>query len=178
MHLNRITDARHPLYNRALELYRASFPFHEQRETASQAAILSDPAYHFELIYDGDVFVGLLLYWEAEDFLYIEHFCILPELRNRQYGRRALEQLRAQPKTLLLEIDPPEDGISLRRRGFYERCGFLENGFPHVHPPYHRDCEGHRLVVMTCPERIPPEQYARFLRFLRERVMAGAFPRE
>lgn len=44
---------------------------------------------------------------QNESFLYIEHFCILP-------------------KTLMLEIDPPKDDISKRRKGFYERSGFTE----------------------------------------------------
>ena len=30
-------------------------------------------AYHFTAVYDGDVFVGLVLYWETEAYLYIEH---------------------------------------------------------------------------------------------------------
>ena len=28
---------------------------------------------------------------------------------------------------MILEIDPPVDDISIRRRGFYERSGFVEN---------------------------------------------------
>lgn len=83
MKFERITDAENSMYEKALELYRASFPLHEQREAASQARILGDEAYHFNLIYDGDIYVGLLLCWETRDFIYVEHFCILPEMRNR-----------------------------------------------------------------------------------------------
>ena len=137
MNLERITSPLHPLYKQALELYQISFPFHEQREAFSQAAILHDDAYHFDLIYDAGTFVGLVLYWESLDYIYIEHFCILPEMRNKQYGRRALSLLKMRQKTLILEIDPPIDAISVRRKGFYERCGFVENPYPHIHPPYH-----------------------------------------
>lgn len=78
MHFERVTDANHPMYEKALALYRESFPMHEQRLPASQKRILGDMAYHFGLIWDEAVFVGLILYWETQTYQYVEHFCILP----------------------------------------------------------------------------------------------------
>ena len=115
MEFERVTTADHPLYQDALALYRASFPPHEQREAASQQAILGNEAYHFDLLLDAGEWVGDALYWDAGDFLYLEHFCIRPELRNRRYGQKALEVLCRRP--LILEIDPPVDEISIRRKG-------------------------------------------------------------
>ena len=175
MVLKRITDRSDAMYRQAMELYRSSFPYHEQRKAASQEKILGDKEYHFALIYDGTVFIGLILYWEAERFCYIEHFCILPEMRNKRYGQRALELLKKEEKTLILEIDPPVDEISERRKGFYERCGFRENPFVHIHPPYHKEFQGHRLVVMTSPEQISPEEFENFSWYLRNRVMENVF---
>jgi len=45
------------------------------------------------------------------------------------------------------------DEIARRRKGFYERCGYAENPYPHVHPPYHCGNKGHELVVMSAPRR-------------------------
>lgn len=78
-------------------------------------------------------------------------------------------------KTLILEIDPPVDELSRRRKGFYERCGFAENPYEHIHPPYHWGNSGHELVVMTWPGRISREEYSAFARYLHERVMDRAF---
>ena len=175
MNLERMTSPAHPMYQRALELYQISFPFHEQREACSQAAILQDDAYHFDLIYNADVFVGLVLYWERPDDLYIEHFCILPEMRNKQYGQRVLSLLKERQKTLILEIDPPTDAISIRRKGFYERCGFAENPYPHIHPPYHRGSKGHELVVMSSPAPLSQKEYDAFYAYLQGRIMDRAF---
>lgn len=175
MHLERIRSAEHPLYTKAISLYQISFPTHEQRETPSQSAILSDDRYHFTLLLEGDTFVGLLLFWEMPELLYIEHFCILPELRNKQYGQQALALLRQQNKLLLLEIDPPTDEISQRRKGFYERAGFVENPYPHIHPPYHAENEGHPLVVMTAPSPIEPTEYEGFRHFLDDPIMKDVF---
>lgn len=176
MLLKRITDTSHPMYHEALKLYRSSFPYHEQREKFSQEKILSDSEYHFSLVYDEDAFVGLLLYWESECFIYIEHFCILPEMRNKKYGEKTLTLLMEQHKALILEIDPPVDSLSKRRKGFYERCGFIENPFSHTHPPYHKESEGHELVIMTCPKQISQDVFDTFGLYLKNKVMKNAFP--
>ena len=152
MVLKRITDISDSMWTKALDLYDKSFPYHERRESLSQEKILKDSEYHFSLIYDEETFVGIVLYWEQEQFIYIEHFCILPEMRNKQYGQKVLSLLEKMDKILILEIDPPIDEISIRRKGFYERCGFIENPYKHIHPPYHKENEGHQLVVMTCPK--------------------------
>lgn len=175
MILERITSPVHPVYKRALELYQISFPFHEQREAFSQAAIFNNDEYHFDLLYDEDIFVGLILYWETSDFIYVEHFCILPEMRNKQYGQKGLLLLREKQKTIILEIDPPIDEISIRRKGFYERCGFVENPYSHVHPPYHKGNKGHELVIMSNPASITQSEYDVFHKYLQDTIMKGAF---
>lgn len=175
MHFERLTDPGHPMYKAAMALYGGSFPLHEQREKASQERILHDEEYFFNLIYDEDAFVGLILCWESEPFIYVEHFCILPEMRNKRYGQKALAHLGQRGKTVILEIDPPVDPISIRRKGFYERCGFVSNPYSHIHPPYHKGNEGHKLVVMSLPDRITQAGYDAFKHYLEERVMADVF---
>ena len=175
MNTERITSPLHPLYKRALELYQISFPLQEQREALSQTAILHDDAYHFDLIYDAGTFVGLVLYWETPEYIYLEHFCILPEMRNKKYGQRTLSLLKTQQKILILEIDPPIDAISVRRKGFYERCGFMENPYPHIHPPYHKENKGHEPVIMSSPAPISQAVYDAFHAYLRDKIMHHAF---
>ena len=72
---------------------------------------------------------------------------------------------------VILEIDPPVDDISRRRKGFYERNGFIANDYDYTHLPYHRGCEGHRLVIMSSPHRIDEAEYRNFLDYMRHRVM-------
>lgn len=173
MNTERITDTGHRLYREAMELYRISFPPHEQREAESQAKILGLDAYHCDAVCDDGNFIGEILYWEVNGFLYIEHFCILPEMRNRRYGQRILTSLSENP--MILEIDPPTDEISLRRKGFYECCGFKENGYRHIHPPYHRGNSGHELVIMSSPNVLTPEEFDAFSFFLKNTVMKDAY---
>lgn len=175
MHFVRLATTERPEYDKALALYRESFPYHEQREARSQDDILSDEEYRFELVYDKDIFAGLLLCWETDAFVYVEHFCIFPELRGRSYGSQTLHLLAQCGKTIILELDPPVDEVSRRRKGFYERAGFTANAFHHVHPPYHAQNAGHELVVMSCPNALTEEEYARFSSYLENTVMKNAY---
>ena len=100
MRFEEIRDIGHPMYSRALELYKISFSPNEQRKRRSQDSILADAGYHFALIYDDADFVGIVLSWETEEFIYIEHFCMLPEMRGRGYGERALLEIAEKGKRL------------------------------------------------------------------------------
>ena len=173
MDIVRITQISHPLYKEAMNLYVISFPFHEQREAFSQARILCQSSYHFDVVIEEGKFIGEVLYWEIGDFLYIEHFCVLPSMRNKRYGQKILERLQTKP--LVLEIDPPVDEISRRRQGFYERCGFVENPYLHIHPPYHKDHSGHELVVMSSPKELSANEYDMFRQYLQSVIMKDAY---
>ena len=173
MNIERITSTTHPLYQKAMKLYSISFPAHEQREIRSQNQILTQDAYHFDIVCDRGEFIGEILYWEVAGFFYIEHFCVLPAMRNKHYGQKILNAYQQTP--LILEIDPPVDEISIRRKGFYERCGFVENPYRHIHPPYHADHRGHELVIMSLPRMLEADEYACFNHYLQGTVMRDVY---
>lgn len=172
----RLTGPEDPRFPPAFALYQGSFPIYERRTRAAQAARLGHPEYHFDLLLEGEALRGILLFWEAGDFRYVEHFAILPELRGSGAGSRALAQFLNEGVPVILEIDPPRDEISRRRLGFYRRCGFAENPWPHVHPPYRSGYAGHPLVVLSAPAPLSQEEYARFARYLGETVMTDCRP--
>ena len=103
----RLTGPADPRLEDAFALYEISFPLHERRTRPAQAARLSHPEYRYTLLYEGDQFQGILLYWEGPGFRYVEHFAIARELRGRGIGAQALEQLSGQGIPVILEIDPP-----------------------------------------------------------------------
>lgn len=175
MKFKRLTSAADEAFKPAFDLYGVSFPIHEQRLIESQCGIMTHPEYHFDLIYDdGGEWCGNMLYWETADFIYVEHFCILPERRGQRCGQRALAILGEKGKTVILEIDPPANEISVRRKGFYERCGYHANPFAHVHPPYRAGFAGHRLVIMSYPRELSQDEYDRFNEHLKSVVMRQA----
>ena len=171
MNFIRLLSKDDKMFNESMILYKKSFPFHEQRGMESQIEILNDKEYHFDLVYDNNSFVGIILYWETLDYIYIEHFCIEPNMRNKKYGENALELLKKKKKTIILEIDPPIDEISIRRKLFYTRAGYKENDFNHIHPPYSKYNKGHLLSVMSYPDFLTQIEYDNFNLYLKNRVM-------
>ena len=168
----RIIAPGDPGFDWLYDLYMQSFPVHEQRLRERQEGVLGHPEYHCDLLCQGETRVGLLMWWAGPCFRYVEHFCVRPELRGRRYGAKALEELGRDGKTVVLEIDPPVDDIARRRQGFYQRCGFAVNPYPHVHPPYRPEYPGHELVVLSSPRALTPAEYGAFACYLSAVVMA------
>ena len=168
----RIIAPGDPGFDWLYDLYMQSFPVHEQRLRERQEGVLGHPEYHCDLLCQGETRVGLLMWWAGPGFRYVEHFCVRPELRGRRYGAKALEELGRDGKTVVLEIDPPVDEIARRRQGFYQRCGFAVNPYPHVHPPYRPEYPGHELVVLSSPRALTPAEYGAFACYLSAVVMA------
>ena len=167
-----VTTPEDPDFEPLFRLYQSGFPLHEQRTREKEEAILAHPACRTLALRERGAFAGLLALWEGEDFTYVEHFAIQPELRGSGLGGRVMEKLMGQGKPVVLEIDPPVDETARRREGFYRRAGFYPNPWPHIHPPYRPGYTGHQLVVMTGPEPLSRARWEDFSRFLRETVMA------
>lgn len=169
---SRCRDAGNPLMDAAMALYRRSFPAHELRLWPDQQAVMNDPLYHFDLCLLDGAQAGLILYWDFGAYIYVEHFCVEPTMRGHGLGTLILAELAKKSRPIILEIDPLTDDVAVRRKGFYERCGYIANGFAHVHPPYQAANHGHALIVMSHPRALSQAEFDTFTVDLREKVMA------
>lgn len=167
----RCRDINGPLMEAALALYRSCFPAHELRLPPDQRDVMGNPLYHFDMCLLDGALAGLILYWDFGTYIYVEHFCVEPSLRGHGLGTLILAELARQNKTIILEIDPLVDDASVRRKGFYERCGYVANAFAHVHPPYQAANRGHELIVMSYPHAISQSEFDSFTLDLGEKVM-------
>jgi ribosomal protein S18 acetylase RimI-like enzyme len=124
---------------------------------------MGNPLYHFELVTDGDSFVGFILWWGFDDVRYVEHLATSPRLRGEGRGRRVLDKfISGKDIPILLEVEHPVDEISRRRISFYERAGFVLNEYPYTHPPYKNGGEDVPLMLMSRPDAITENDLARF----------------
>lgn len=160
-----------PDWTRAQTLYENSFPYNERRSSEAHLSAIDDPLFHAAAIRAGDAFAGLLYYWDAPGFTYVEHLAVDPTLRGTGVGSRALEAFCRRARRVILEIDPPVDEISIRRLHFYERLGFVGNTCTYIHPSFSRPFQPHRLVLMSYPTSISDEECRTLERFVRVRVL-------
>lgn len=169
----RITAESDEMFKKAMDLYEQSFPAVEKRDRKDNIELLKDERFGLLVFSDKDEFVGMAGVWDADGMLYVEHLCTLPELRGKGYGAAALDLLKATGKTVVLEIEPPEDELTKRRQNFYLRSGFGYNPYVHRHPPYRDGDERHLLNVMSFP---PPTDISTALsleRFIEQIVTDG-----
>jgi len=171
----RVESPTHPYFETAFSLYQESFPVFERRTRADQISALHDSAYHFDVIkaQDGD-FLGILLTWQHFDFLYIEHLAITPTARGKRVGSDTLASLKKMTnKVIILEIDPPLDEISIKRKHFYEKANFSAGKFSHIHPSYRKNTQPHRLDILSF-RTLSEEAYNHFKHYLDTHIMQYA----
>ncbi|MGM9601481.1 MAG: GNAT family N-acetyltransferase [Faecousia sp.] len=169
-----ILNRQSTYYPQALELYLGAFPREERRD--KEKMLVKSPAFRPGVVTENGEFCGILFYWEGEDFLFLEHFAMAPYLRNKGLGAKALEKLKEQGKKIVLEIELPASDLTRRRKGFYERNGFLENPWHHVQAKYRLEDEDLPLMLLSYPEMLTEEAWQGFEEFLRENVAVRPMP--
>ena len=161
--LKRINETDFP------EIYRimqASFSDDEYRPYDEQLALFEEPEYRIYYMP-----AGFLAVWEFESFIYIEHFAVDPALRNSGTGSVMLKELVKQyQKPICLEVELPEDELTRRRIGFYERNGFVFNEYPYIQPPISKGKSPVPLRIMTYRSEITREEFQKMKEILYRRV--------
>ena len=165
LRFERTDSTAHPDYPAAWTLYQTAFPACERRTEPRHLEALEDSTFFAYYIYSNEQFAGILYFWQWDNCSYLEHLATLPELRGRNIGGDALELWKADQagRTLLLEIEPPADELTMRREGFYKRHGFVSNPYYYLHPSYGVTTEPHELVVMSFPTQIDQNQFSNFV---------------
>ena len=157
--LQRINETNFP------EIYRimqASFSDDEYRPYDEQLALFEEPEYRIYYMP-----AGFLAVWEFESFIYIEHFAVDPALRNSGTGSAMLQELVKQyQKPICLEVELPEDELTRRRIGFYERNGFVFNEYPYIQPSISKGKSPVPLRIMTYGSAITQDTFEEMKRVL------------
>lgn len=126
-----------------------SFPLDEYRPYKEQKALFENK-YYSVYIEKENMIKGFIAVWNFSDFLFVEHFAVNPDYRNQGIGAQILKKVAtAFEKPLCLEVEPPENEITRRRVGFYERNGFFLNEYPYVQPPISKGKNPVPLMLMS-----------------------------
>lgn len=169
-------DDSYPEWSEIWRLYESSFPECERRSFVAHSAAMQDSEFVALAVKDDTgAQVALLFYWHYDDTVYIEHLAVAEGMRGRKIGSQLMSEFleTVSGKTVVLEIDPPLDEISCRRKRFYERLGFKACPYDYIHPSYRTadNAARHSLVIMSYPEIIPDRDYERFVGYVRDRVL-------
>lgn len=175
MDMLKVLPSDSKLWEQVWRLYTESFPEWERRKISSHRRAVEDADFHTYIAVDNGNMLALLFYWESGDMIFIEHVAVNPQMRGKNVGSELLRQFMDNnpDKTIILEIDPPEDEVSQRRLVFYDRLGFKRNSgdFDYTHPSYVRGGKVHRLELLSYPGPISVQKFGEFKKYMSEKVL-------
>lgn len=137
-------------YSFVEQLLHDSFPLAERRDDEAQRYNTDhNPRFACYFIADDELPVGVITVWNLDGFYYLEHLATSPSVRNKGYGKLIMKQIRdLLTGLLILEVERPEDEMSRRRIGFYQRCGLMLCEKNYIQPAYRKGGEEVPLFLM------------------------------
>ena len=157
-------------WNKVWSLYEESFPITERRKLEDHKRAFKDSHFHPLSVWEDGQLMGIVFYWEWDSYRYIEYLAVSPELRGNGYGFQIIKHIRDSQHTIILEIDPLENELSVRRLQFYERAGFTLTPYRFMHLPYRLDGQSQELLILSYPSMITKNQHTDFLSFIDSHV--------
>lgn len=147
-------------YEKFYNLMDESFPKEEVRGFEVQKELLEqNPLLKLLTLKRGDKLLGFMLYWQLETCLFCENFAIDPDERGKNLGTTLMQTLQDMNKTIILEVDLPDDEVGKKRVHFYERLGFKYNDFDYMMPAVSEGEEDKPLAIMSYPERMTAQKF-------------------
>lgn len=157
-------------YAEAFSLYERNFQLSERRDTDEQRRVMKHDDYHYEVALINNEFCGIAFYWETENYIFLEHLCVLESKRNQRVGHAILDYLKSKGKIIYLEIEPIVDEVTAKRKKFYESNGFFLNDHHHIQVKYHLEDDDLQLLIMTLGRTISKQEYDEFYAYMVEHV--------
>lgn len=167
----RITPDDTDRWDKVWTLYEESFPLAEKRKKDDHLRAMEDNRFYPLSAWDGEKLIGLMFFWEWDSYRYLEFLAVNPELRGQSFGSQMLRTLRDSSHTIILEIDPLSNELSVRRLQFYERAGYTLTPYRFLHLPYRLDAAPQELLILSYPSMITKGQHADFVQFVNEEVI-------
>lgn len=136
--LRRITSPEDADFKKLAELYTEAFPPEERRNIPQLEKLLQQqPDMYYNAIECDGQLAGLFVYWNFQDFWYLEHLAVYADMRNKKIGQQVLDFVRDNlPGSRLLEVEPAEEEMAVRRIGYYQRNGYKILDREYVQPSY------------------------------------------
>lgn len=144
------------------DIMEYSFPKDERRDRDEQRKIAKKTAFGVMTAEENGAVIGFMTFWALSGCVYIEHFAIARELRGKGLGSEMIKRFceRFDGRRIVLEAEPPElNEIAARRVGFYNRLGFVLNGYSYRQPPYRKDGNPVELKIMSLGKPLSEDDF-------------------
>ena len=124
-------------FDRFYQILSNNFPTKEIKEYNYMKDTFHAGLYQVLTLKDNDQIVGIMSFYQHDDFRFIDYFAIDGSLKGKGMGSKMLQYfINLDDKMVILEVEHPEDEQSKRRIAFYQRNGlYLYDQFEYFVPP-------------------------------------------
>ena len=124
-------------FDRFYQILSNNFPTKEIKEYNYMKDTFYAGLYQVLTLKDNDQIVGIMSFYQHDDFRFIDYFAIDGSLKGKGMGSKMLQYfINLNDKMVILEVEHPEDEQSKRRIAFYQRNGlYLNDQFEYFVPP-------------------------------------------
>lgn len=157
-------------WEKVWNLYESSFPIAERRRLEDHKRAFSNSLFHPLSVWEEEELLAIIFYWEWDNYRYIEYLAVSENMRGKGIGFQIINHMKDSNHTLILEIDPLVNELSVRRLQFYERAGFTLTPYRFLHLPYRLNGTTQELLILSYPDMITKTQHNDFLYFMKEHV--------
>lgn len=154
------------------KLMSEAFPSEERRNYEEQKKLLNEDAYSITSHKDdNENITAFIASWEFDDFVFIEHFAVSSKIRGNGMGTLMIKDYLSKcNKPIFLEVEPPENDISMRRIEFYKRLGFHLNDYDYLQPPLQKQHDFLPLKIMSYPQMVDNKEFIDFRNLIYDKI--------
>ena len=159
-------------FDEIYDLMEEAFPESEYRTYENQKKLFEKKEYKVitEKNEDGEI-IAFLAYWKFKEFYFIEHIAVSSKCRGGGIGSKIMRRfIESANMPIILEIEPPIDEISNKRRSFYEKLGFKFCEYEYFQMPLRENMDPMRLNIMSYPILVSITDFERFKKKIYENV--------
>lgn len=123
-------------YSKVIELYKNAFTTAQRVPTWLLKFKLRKGKTGFNVVYEGDTWIGLIYTTEYKDIILVHFLAISESFRSGGYGSKVMDSLKVTHcgKRIVLNIEKLDEKEKnypqrVRRKAFYEKNGFSSSGY-------------------------------------------------
>ena len=162
--LKEITSTTQREYTLLSNLYEVSFPAEEkvdfQTLIGQENTQTAQPRLFAILLKEMNKVVGLASIVDSHDFVFLFYLATYEEVRGKGIGTEILSLIKkTYNKTIVLEVELPENGIATRRIEFYKRNGFHLLPYFYKQPALQEEMPEITMSIMSYPRTLTEKQF-------------------
>ncbi|MBU2925700.1 GNAT family N-acetyltransferase [Colwellia sp. 4_MG-2023] len=123
-------------YTEVIKLYKEAFPGAKRIPTFLLRYKLRNGKEGFNVLYENDVWIGLIYSAEYKDIVFVQFLAISESLRSQGYGSKVMASLKDRyiGKRIILNIEELDKKAKnyeqrVKRKAFYEKNGFISTEY-------------------------------------------------